>query len=384
MSSRSRCLIAACSLAVLPVMAAAGQSSVAVSPFVSYIPSAATNPLAGFALTFGGTTGLALRSSAEMSISNPQRDTLSAGAYKPWGADADAMLFLGGLGGGATMFNRALSPYVFAGIGLTGADSGGRNVVQHGWSYGAGVNLPLGTDAALFGEARWRLSEYVLPTSHDAPDSKMAMRFGLSFHVGGGAPAYAPRPRGRRHMDVSDGGSDVEYVVTPAPAPSVVVVQPAAPPPPEVVVVEQEATREPEQVVIVERERTSEPTVITRQSERVIGTREATPTLRRPPARVTPRRTTVVTQSESRSTTRVQVNSASRSRGRVLSGATAASSRRAAQATTTVRSSRGTTVTTRARTQAAPSQPSAKSSRPAATSTRIKRAVTARTGSEPR
>lgn len=381
MSSRSSRLIAACSLVLVPVLAAAGQSSVAVSPFVSYVPSAVTNPLAGFALTFGGTTGLALRSSAEMSVSNPARDSVATGGYRPWGADADAMLFLGGLGGGATMYNRALSPYVFAGIGLTGADSGGRNVVQHGWSYGAGVNLPLGTDAALFGEARWRLAEYVLPTSHDAPDSRMAMRFGLSFHVGGG-PAYAPRPRGRRHMDVSDGGRDVEYVVSPAPAPSVVVVQPAAPAPPEVVVVDQEAPAS-EQVVIVERERASEPTVITRQSERVIGTRESTPTLRRPPARVTPRRSTVVTQSESRSTTRVQVNRSSRSRARVLSGASAANSRRAAQATTTVRSSRGTTVTTRARSQAVPSQPSATSSRPAATSARIKRSVAARTGREP-
>lgn len=378
MSSRARRLIAAGSLVVLPVMAAAGQSSVAVSPFVSYIPSAATNPLAGFALTFGGTTGLALRSSAEMSISNPARDSLSTGGYRPWGADADAMLFLGGLGGGATVFSRALSPYVFAGIGLTGADSVGKNVVQHGWSYGTGVTLPLGMDAALFGEARWRLSQYVLPTSHDAPDSKMAMRFGLSFHVGGGGAAPAPRPRGRRHLDVGDGGSDVEYVVTPAPSPNVVVVQPAPAAAPEVVVVEQEAAP-PEQVVIVERERSAEPTVITRQSGRVIGTRESTPTLRRPPARVTPRRSTVVTQSESRSTTRVQVNSSSRARARVLSGASAASSRRAAQATTTVRSSRVTTVTTRARTGVtAPSQAETRSSRPAATSSRSKRAVSVR------
>lgn len=324
MSSRSIRLAAACSLALLPVMAAAGQSSVTVSPFVSYIPSAATNPLAGFALTFGGTTGLALRSGAEMSISNPARDTLATGGYRPWGADADAMLFLGGLGGGATVFSRALSPYVFAGIGLTGADSAGKNVVRNGWSYGAGVTLPLGMDADLFGEARWRLAEYVLPTSHDAPDSKMAMRFGLSFHVGGGGAAPAPRPRGRHHMGVAGGGSDVEYVVTPAPAPNVVVVQPAPAPAPEVVVVEQEAAASPDPVVIVERERSAEPTVITRQSGRAIGAREATPTLRRPPARVTPRRSAVVTRSESRSTTKVQVNRSSRARARVRRGAAAA------------------------------------------------------------
>ena len=378
MSSRTIRLAAVCTIVVLPVMAAAGQSSVAVSPFVSYIPSAATNPLAGFALTFGGTTGLALRSGAEMSISNPTRDSLAAGGYRPWGADADAMLFLGGLGGGATVFSRALSPYVFAGIGLTGADSAGKNVVQHGWSYGAGVTLPLGMDADLFGEARWRLSEYVLPTSHDAPDSKMAMRFGLSFHVGGGGASPAPRPRGRRHRDVADGGSDVEYVVTPAPAPNVVVVQPAPAPAPEVVVVEQEPAPSREEVVIVERERSPETEVVTRQSERVIGTRESSPTLRRPPARVTPRRSTVVTRSETRSTTRVQAGGAARARARVIGGAAAAGARRAAQATATVRSSRGATVTTRARTGVSPSQPESKSTRPAATSSRSRRTVTVR------
>lgn len=378
MSSRSIRLAAACSLALLPVMAAAGQSSVTVSPFVSYIPSAATNPLAGFALTFGGTTGLALRSGAEMSISNPARDTLATGGYRPWGADADAMLFLGGLGGGATVFSRALSPYLFAGIGLTGADSAGKNVVRNGWSYGAGVTLPLGMDADLFGEARWRLSEYVLPTSHGAPDSRMAMRFGLSFHVGGGGAAPASRPRVRHHMGVADGGSDVEYVVTPAPAPNVVVVQPAPAAAPEVVVVEQEAAASPDPVVIVERERSAEPTVITRQSGRVIGARESTPTLRRPPARVIPRRSTVATPSESRSTTRVHVDRSSRARARVLSGAATARSRRAAQATTTVRSSRGTTVTTRARSGVSAAQPETQSSRPAATASRSKRTVSVR------
>ena len=145
MPSRHRSpLIAALAFLAVPVLAATGQSSVTVSPFVSYVPSGATNPLAGFALTFGGTTGLALRSGAEMSISNPPMDSLAAGGYRPWSADADLMLFLGGLGGGATVFSRSLSPYAFAGIGLTGADSAGRNVVRNGWSYGVGAAIPLG------------------------------------------------------------------------------------------------------------------------------------------------------------------------------------------------------------------------------------------------
>ncbi|TMG82931.1 MAG: hypothetical protein E6H78_13625, partial [Betaproteobacteria bacterium] len=155
------------------------QSSVAISPFVSYVPRAATNPLAGMALTFGGTTGLALRGSADISTKNPRLDSASAGTYRPWGADADLMVFLGGLGGGATVFSRSLSPYVFTGLAMIGNDSAGRNVVHNGWSYGAGASIPLGFDADVFGEARWRMSQYVLPTSKGAPDASSEMRFGL-------------------------------------------------------------------------------------------------------------------------------------------------------------------------------------------------------------
>lgn len=307
MSSRYR-LLAACSLSLTPALAAAAQSTVAVSPFVSYVPSAATNPSAGFALTFGGTTGLALRAGGEMSLTNPARDTLApAGTYRPWGADADAMLFLGGLGGGATVFNRSLSPYVFAGIGLTGSDSAGRNIVGHGWSYGAGANLPLGADASLFGEARWRLSEYVLPTSKGAPDGKSSWRFGLSFHVGGGPSQLAGGVgRGRHRMAAAHQQDDVEYVVTPAAAqPNVIVVQPAPQPASEVVVVEQEAAAAPETVYVApEHSRRAEPRVVYS---------EPSPAMRRPPARVTPRRSTVVVESTARSRSNTRVMSGSSS-----------------------------------------------------------------------
>src|SRR5688572_21698497 len=264
MSSRNVRVLAALIFLLTPVLAATGQSSVAVSPFVSYIPSATTNPLAGFALTFGGTTGLALRSSAEMSISNPRVDSAAAqaGGIRPWGADADAMLFLGGLGGGATVFSRALAPYAFAGIGLTGADSAGRNVVRNGWSYGAGAMIPLGLHADIFAEARWRMEEYVLPTSQGAPGSKKSMRFGLSFHVGGGSSDAGGSRRPRRHRDIGQRqDDDVQYVVTPAPAPQpVVVVTPQQPAEPEVVYVEQQQRQVPE-TVIVQRE----PVVIERE-----------------------------------------------------------------------------------------------------------------------
>src|SRR5205085_1653215 len=163
-------------------------SNVTVSPFVSYVPSAATNPLAGMSLTFGGTTGLALRTSADVSLTSPRvADSVAGSGYsggaRPWAADADVMLLLSSLfgGGGPTAFNHTFSPYLFSGIGLVGGDSAGRNVVHNGWSYGAGALVPLGMDADIFGEARWRMSQYVMPTAKDAPDSKSELRFGVAF-----------------------------------------------------------------------------------------------------------------------------------------------------------------------------------------------------------
>jgi hypothetical protein len=242
---RSTSFTAAVLLVLAPMLVAGAQSTVTVSPFVSYVPSAAVNPLAGFSLTFGGTTGLALRSGAELSISNPDSVARLTGSTRPWGADADIMLFLGGLGGGATVFSRALSPYVFSGIGLMGEDSAGTNVVRHGWSYGLGAAIPLGLDADLFAEARWRMPEYVLPTADGAPDSKSAMRFGLSFHVGGASP---PRRTPRRRYAEYDDEDEPVYVAAPAPAPQPVVVQQPAPQ----VVVVQSAPPPPQQVVVVQ------------------------------------------------------------------------------------------------------------------------------------
>ena len=234
----------------LPLLTAAAQSNVTVSPFASYVPSAAVNPLAGFALTFGGTTGLALRSSAQLSISNPDSAAAARGGNRPWGADADIMLFLGGLGRGYTVFDRTLNPYVFSGIFLMGAaDSVSRNTTDNGWSYGLGATIPLGLHADLFGEARWRMPKYVMPTADGAPDSRSEMRFGLSFHVGGGEPERRrPTPRRRYYEDYDE----EEVVQAPAPAPQPVIVQQA--PPPQVVVVQQAAppAPPPAQVVVVQ------------------------------------------------------------------------------------------------------------------------------------
>jgi hypothetical protein len=243
-STRGNTLVAAVALIASPILVASGQSSVAVSPFVALVPSATSNPLAGFSLTFGGTTGLALRSGAELSINNPEPSG-SQGVYRPWGADADGMLFLGGLGSGATVFERPLAPYVFAGVGLTGGDSAGKNVVTHSWSYGVGANLALGRDVDIISEARWRLTQYMLPTAKNAPDSKSEFRFGLSFHVGSD-PDRRPAPRRRRSRDYYEDDYEVARAPAPAQQPTVIVQQAPAPPPQTVIV--QQA---PPQTIIV-------------------------------------------------------------------------------------------------------------------------------------
>ena len=52
----------------------------------------------------------------------------------------------------------------------------------------------------LFGESRWRMSRYVLPTAQLAPKPTNEFRVGVSFHVGGGGSrrSSAARPVGRR------------------------------------------------------------------------------------------------------------------------------------------------------------------------------------------
>lgn len=181
--------------------ALAQQSDVQVSPFVSFLPSTGASPLAGLALTLAGNGGLALRASGHLSLENPNTSGASSLNYttmRPWGGDADAVLFLGGryLGG----YERTLSPYVFAGIGLSGRDSAGSTAIAHNWSYGAGLTVPLGGSIDIFGESRWRMSRYVLPTAQLAPSPTTELRFGVSFHVGGGnsRSRSTPRSSGRR------------------------------------------------------------------------------------------------------------------------------------------------------------------------------------------
>jgi hypothetical protein len=173
-------------IAVAAIPAAAQQSDLSISPFVAFLPSAGTSPLAGLALTLAGNGGLGVRASAHLALENNNNNYLmGSGALRPWGADADLVLSLGGRSLRGT---PSIAPYAFAGVGSS-------NAATTNWSYGAGLSIPLGADIDLFGESRWRMSRFVLPTASMAPSPTTELRVGLSFHVGGGGTS---RDEGRR------------------------------------------------------------------------------------------------------------------------------------------------------------------------------------------
>jgi cell wall-associated NlpC family hydrolase len=167
---------------------AAQQSDLAISPFVSFLPSAGTNPLAGLALTLAGDAGFGVRASAHMALDNYDNAGFqTSNAFRPWGADADAILSVGGRAFGSA---RSFAPFVFAGIGTATTDTLGFRQTHSNWSYGAGVSIPLAGAIDVFGESRWRLSRYVLPTANGAPPTTQEIRAGITLHFGHGGASH--------------------------------------------------------------------------------------------------------------------------------------------------------------------------------------------------
>ncbi len=188
----------------------AQQSDLTISPFVSFLPSAGTNPLAGLALALAG-QGVGFRASGHVALKNSNASGFtSAGTMRPWGADVDAILGLGSRVG--------LRPFVFAGLGMSGSDSVGYNETHNNWSYGAGATLPLGSAVDVFGEARWRMSKYILPTASTAPSPTNELRVGLSFNIGGpwggGTPGRRYSSDNRIDATASRASSVVRYPVS--------------------------------------------------------------------------------------------------------------------------------------------------------------------------
>jgi cell wall-associated NlpC family hydrolase len=189
------------------------QADLSISPFVSFLPSAGMNPMAGLALTVAGGAGFGLRASGHLALDNENSTGLVAtNSARPWGADADAVFSIGGRGFGS--YGRAFAPFVFVGIGTGTSDSTASNVLRSNWSYGAGATIPLGSAIALFGESRWRMSRYVLPTATLAPSPTAELRMGLSFHVGNSGTDRDNSRRGR--------GREREVGVVPPSSPAAV------------------------------------------------------------------------------------------------------------------------------------------------------------------
>lgn len=168
--------LVACALVTPTARASAQQSDLGISPFVTFLPAGGASPLAGLALTLGGGSGFAIRAGGNISLDNSNGSgMLQSSSVRPWGADADAMLLLG----------RSFAPYVFAGIGTSG---GGQDAAldtrRSNWSYGAGLSIPLAGPIDVFGESRWRMSRFVLPSAYNAPSPTNELRVGVTFHAG--------------------------------------------------------------------------------------------------------------------------------------------------------------------------------------------------------
>jgi cell wall-associated NlpC family hydrolase len=165
--------------------ARAQQSDVSVGAFLSYLPSISSSPLAGLALTLANGP-MALRASGHLALENADA-SLASSSSRSWGVDADALLAIGGYG------RSTLIPYVFAGVGTSSTDTEGFNDQQHGWSYGGGLSIPLGSALDIWAETRQRMSRFVLPTAYDAPSPRQELRVGLSFHLGSGSSRSGSR-----------------------------------------------------------------------------------------------------------------------------------------------------------------------------------------------
>jgi len=208
---RKRALCPSLGVALLTtIVSAAGaqQPDVSVSPFVTFLPTGSASPMTGLALTLargpfalraGGHISLQDRSPASVPPppttgtppSNPTTTTTTTttttatSAVRPWGADLDALAFFESYKYGQYV---AFTPYVFAGVSTSAVDTASYRFSRQGWSYGGGLTMPVGSAFGLLGEARWRMSRFVMPNAPDAPVATREFRFGVSFHVGAGHP----------------------------------------------------------------------------------------------------------------------------------------------------------------------------------------------------
>jgi cell wall-associated NlpC family hydrolase len=163
----------------------AQQGGVTLSPFVTFLPTGSASPMAGLSISLAGGP-IAVRAGGHLAVQERGATAATDLATRPWGVDADAVAFLEGFGSSDFL---ALIPYVFTGVSNVAIDSASLRLNRQGWSYGTGLTLPMGGSFGLFGEARWRMSRFVMPDAADAPAATREFRFGMSFRVGSGGSA---------------------------------------------------------------------------------------------------------------------------------------------------------------------------------------------------
>ena len=170
---------------------AQGQAEWNIGPFLTYSTIHGGRP-ASAGLQTGVLVGpIGLRASGFTALEQPvaASQSSSAGDDLPrWGGDADLMLIFDiasrGSGGGG------LAPYVFAGAGLavhnetvsfSNAYDAAR--VNGGWSYGAGILLPIGSTLEAMGEFRQRPAGFFNVESNSRT-ARNEFRVGLSLRLG--------------------------------------------------------------------------------------------------------------------------------------------------------------------------------------------------------
>ena len=179
---------------ILRGSAAKAQTELSIGPFASFNE---TNS--------GGPTGLGLQSTMIVGpvgvrlsgFRTIDQSTSSALPGAPrYGGDADLLLVLNLASRGRGV---GVAPYVFAGTGFTayddpfGSSYSGSQLIT-GWSYGAGLLIPLGSAAQLSGEVRERPTGYA-DVSTGSRSAVTEYRVGLSVRVGnifGGRGRRAP------------------------------------------------------------------------------------------------------------------------------------------------------------------------------------------------
>ena len=209
-------------LALVTAGTAGAQAEFNLGPFLTYNSMHGGHPAASGLQTGVSVGPVGLRASGFTALDQPTSTTSN---LPRWGGDADLLFIfdLSSRGGG----RPGLAPYVFAGAGLAVQNDtspyystrmSSQTSLFGGWSYGAGLLLPIGNFLEAMGEVRQRPAGFfnVSPSSRSARNE---FRIGLSIRLGSSLSAHEeapppPRPRPRR-VDRGISVGDIAQVILP-------------------------------------------------------------------------------------------------------------------------------------------------------------------------